>query len=209
VVHPGDVVALEPPAVVKPVDGDNSLGVTLVRDRGGFDRAVKEACAHGAAALVESYVELGRELRCGIVVRDGELACLPLEEYNVDPIARPIRDASDKIRRGPDGELSLVAKEPTKAWLVDDDDPVSAIVWDAARRCHEALGCRHYSLFDFRIDPAGRPWFLEAGLYCSFARQSVIAVMAAAAGISTEELFAIAIDNALSADAVPGRKVTA
>lgn len=68
-------------------------------------------------------------------------------------------------------------------------------MWDAALRCHAALGCRHYSLFDFRIDPTGRAWFLEAGLYCSFARQSVVAVMAAAAGISIQEL--IAIDTAL------------
>jgi D-alanine-D-alanine ligase len=62
-------------------------------------------------------------------------------------------------------------------------------VWVAARRCHVALGCRHYSLFDFRIDPDGRPWFLEAGLYCSFAPTSVIAVMAAAVGMDVPDLF--------------------
>ena len=66
-------------------------------------------------------------------------------------------------------------------------------VWAAARKCHAALGCRDYSLFDFRIDPAGQPWFLEAGLYCSFARKSVISVMAAAAGIPLPELFALAL----------------
>ena len=72
-------------------------------------------------------------------------------------------------RDGADG-LRLVAKEPAKAWIVDPADPITEAVQDAARRCHLALGCRHYSLFDFRIDPAGRPWFLEAGLYCSFSR---------------------------------------
>ena len=71
-------------------------------------------------------------------------------------------------------------------------------MWDAARRCHAALGCRHYSLFDFRIDPAGQPWFLEAGLYCSFARQSVIPTMAAAAGLPVPDLFAAAIRAALA-----------
>ena len=40
------------------------------------------------------------------------------------------------------------------------------------------------------IDPAGKPWFLEAGLYCSFAPTSVIAVMAAAAGMNVADLFA-------------------
>ena len=207
VVRAGEMPRVAPPAVVKPVDGDNSLGVTLVRERDRFAAAVEGACGHGSAALVESYVELGREVRCGIIVRDGELVGLPLEEYHVDRCEKPIRVASDKIQRGADGELTLVAKVRTKAWIVDEDDPVTEAVWDAARRCHEALGCRHYSLFDFRIDPDGRPWFLEGSLYCSFARQSVIAVMAAAAGIATDELFAIVLGNALPAHAVLARKV--
>jgi D-alanine-D-alanine ligase len=42
--------------------------------------------------------------------------------------------------------------------------------------CREALGCRYYGLFDFRVDP-------EA-LYCSFARKSVVVVMAEVGGTS-------------------------
>ena len=67
----------------------------------------------------------------------------------------------------------------------------------AALACHRALGCRHYSLFDFRVDPAGRVWFLEASPYCSFARASVVAVMAAAAGIGVGDLFATAVEQAV------------
>ena len=181
------------PVVVKPVGADNSDGVSLVRDMDGYEAAVNEAMAHSSAALVESYVELGREVRCGIVVRDGELVCLPLEEYAVDSVTKPVRDAADKLARRDDGELFLVAKDAARAWIVDVDDPITERVWAAARRCHEALGCRYYSLFDFRIDPDGNPWFLEAGLYCSFAPTSVIAVMAAAVGISVEQLFADAL----------------
>jgi D-alanine-D-alanine ligase len=193
VLRRGDQPSLAPPVVVKPADGDNSLGVTLVRDRGGYAAALDAAFAHSGEALVESFVELGREVRCGIVVRDGELVCLPLEEYNVSRDARPIREHADKISRDDEGDLNLVAKDATRAWIVDRDDPVTRPVWEAARRCHLALGCRDYSLFDFRIDPDGQPWFLEAGLYCSFARKSVISVMAAAAGIPVPELFALAI----------------
>jgi D-alanine-D-alanine ligase len=72
---------------------------------------------------------------------------------------------------------------------VAGEDPVVSAVWQAARACYRALGCRHYGLFDFRIDPAGRPWFLEAGPYCSFAPASVIAKMAAAEGITVRTLF--------------------
>lgn len=198
VVDAGARPSLAPPAVVKPVDGDNSLGVTLVRDSAQYPAAVSAACAHGSRALVEAYIPLGREVRCGIIDRDGELVVLPLEEYGVDAATHPIRDHADKIRRGEDGELALVAKQRSRAWILDDADPVTVAVGAAARRCHHALGCRHYSLFDFRIDPDGHPWFLEAGLYCSFARQSVVTVMAAAAGIPIEELFAAALDTALA-----------
>jgi D-alanine-D-alanine ligase len=181
------------PVVVKPVASDNSEGVSLVRDASEYPAAVRAALAHGEAALVESYVELGREVRCGIVVRDGQPVCLPLEEYAVDAVTKPIRDRADKLERTADGDLYLVAKNDTRAWIVPESDPATERVWEVARRCHDALGCRHYSLFDFRIDPDGQPWFLEAGPYCSFAPTSVIAVMAAAASVSVDRLFADAL----------------
>lgn len=196
VLRVGDRSALSPPVVVKPVDADNSLGVTLVRRPEEYELALKEAFAHSDRVLVERYVELGREVRCGIVVRDGRLVCLPLEEYGMG--GSPVRRYADKISRADDGELGLVAKEATRAWIVDPADPITGAVWDAARACHEALGCRHYSLFDFRIDPEGRPWFLEAGLYCSFAAKSVVPMMAAAAGIPLGELFDRAVRQAIS-----------
>jgi len=198
-VPPGEVVGagerptLLPPMVVKPVDADNSLGITLVLDPADVDAALAAALAESDAALVETYVDLGREVRCGIIVRDGELVCLPLGEYAVETTTTPIRTHRDKISVDAGGELGLVAKDATRAWMVDLDDPITQPVWAAARRCHVALGCRDYSLFDFRIDPAGEPWFLEAGLYCSFAAKSVISMMAAAAGIPLGELFGLMV----------------
>jgi D-alanine-D-alanine ligase len=198
VLRPGDTPSLRPPAVVKPVDGDNSVGVGLVRTQAGYAAALRAAFEHSGEVLVESFVEPGREVRCGIVVRDGELLCLPLEEYAVDGTHKPVRDHEDKIAHSAGGALSLVAKQSPSAWIVDVDDPVTARVWDAARRCHVALGCRDYSLFDFRIDPHGRLWFLEAGLYCSFARASVIPTMASAAGIDLRDLFGTALRATLA-----------
>lgn len=192
-IRPGNRPSIDPPAVIKPVDADNSLGVALARDHADYDTALKTAFGYADEALVETYIELGREVRCGIVVRDGQLICLSLEEYNVDSARKPIRNYDDKISKDESGDLNLVAKDSTRSWIVDPGDPVTERVWDAAKKCHIALGCRHYGLFDFRIDPDGQPWFLEAGLYCSFARKSVIPVMAKASGIPLEELFQIAL----------------
>ncbi|MCY7340650.1 MAG: D-alanine--D-alanine ligase [Pseudonocardia sp.] len=196
VLRHGDRPSLRPPVVVKPVDADNSLGVALVPDPTHYRAALDDAFAHSDTVLVEDYVELGREVRCGVLARGDELICLPLEEYDVDTATRPVRGYADKIGRTGDGDLELVAKDTTRAWIVDPSDPITRRVWDVARICHRALGCRHYSLFDFRIDPTGRPWFLEAGLYCSFARASVIPTMASAAGIPLDDLFRTAVDDA-------------
>ena len=195
--RPGTHPSIAPPVVIKPVDADNSLGVVLVRHRSDYDTALKTAFAYADEVLVETFIELGREVRCGIVVQDGQLVCLPLEEYSMDSDRKPIRNYDDKINQTKNGDLNLVAKDSTKAWIVDPDDPVTARVWDAAKECHAALGCRHYSLFDFRIDPSGQPWFLEAGLYCSFAQKSVISMMAKASGIPLETLFQTALNNLL------------
>jgi D-alanine-D-alanine ligase len=195
VLGPGERPTLPFPVVVKPVDADNSVAVSIARDPGEYDTAAALALAHSSAVLVETYVELGREVRCGIIVRDGELICLPLEEYAMDPASKPIRTRADKLARTDSGDLYLVAKDRARAWIVADDDTLTQRVWAAARRCHLALGCRHYSLFDFRIDQDGRPWFLEAGLYCSYAPGSVIAVMASAIGVSVPELFEIGLSE--------------
>jgi D-alanine-D-alanine ligase len=194
VVGPGGRVTLDLPVVVKPVDADNSLGVTLVHDTADLAAAVTAACEHSDRALVETFVPLGREVRCAVLDVDGELVCLPLEEYAVDPETKPVRDHDDKLRRSDGGDLGLVAKDAAHAWIVTATDPVVPAVHEAAVRAYVALGCRSYGLFDFRIDPEGRPWFLEASLYCSYARTSVISVMARAAGIELPELFALGVD---------------
>jgi D-alanine-D-alanine ligase len=185
---PGDVATILPPAVVKPASSDNSLGVTLVNDRADYDKALKMAFAYAPEVLVEEYIQLGQEVRCGILVKDGELIGLPLEEYQVDHQKNPIRCYADKLKRTDDGSLSFTAKDNIKAWIVDPDHPITQQVQAVAKQCHAAIGCRHYSLFDFRIDPQGQIWFLEAGLYCAFSPKSVIVSMARAAGISLEEL---------------------
>jgi D-alanine-D-alanine ligase len=185
----GDTPNLRPPVVIKPANSDNSLGVTLVQNIADYDQALKTAFEYSDEVLIEEYIELGREVRCGIIVSNGELIGLPLEEYLVNSQDHPIRNYGDKLKKTDAGELSLSAKDNIKAWIVDPKDPATKTVQEVAKQCHQALGCRHYSLFDFRIDPHGQPWFLEAGLYCSFSPKSVIVSMAKASGISLDELF--------------------
>ncbi len=198
VLRQGDVPTITPPTVVKPASSDNSLGVSLVKEVTDYDAALKKAFEYADEAIVEAFIELGREVRCGIIVKDGELVGLPLEEYLVDPHEKPIRNYADKLQQTDDGNLRLTAKDNIKAWIVDPNDPITRKVQQVAKECHKALGCRHYSLFDFRIDPKGQPWFLEAGLYCSFSPKSVIPCMAKVGGIPLDELLMTAINETLA-----------
>jgi D-alanine-D-alanine ligase len=197
VVRAGDRTLIDFPAVLKPVNSDNSIGVAFVKNAADYDAALQTALTHSDEVLVEKFIELGREVRCGIIVKAGELVCLPLEEYALDPDTKPIRSYADKLKQNDDGHLSLTSKNITKSWIVDKSDPITERVWAMARKCHIALGCRDYSLFDFRIDPQGQPWFLEAGLYCSFAQKSVLSTMAKASGTSLDTFFESMLQNAL------------
>ena len=198
--RPGDTPGGTLPVVVKPNSSDNSEGVTLVRCADQFEAALALAFAHSGEVLVEQYVELGREVRCGLVERGSELVCLPLEEYFVDAQSRPIRNRDNKLKRDGCGDLLLAAKTRRESWIVDHDDPIVPAVHAAALASHRAIGFRQYSLFDFRIDPTGRPWLLEAGPYCSFAPDSVIVTMMAATGVSLPSFFAGAVADAMSAN---------
>ena len=125
VVRVGVPLGLDLPVVVKPADADNSLGVTLVRDASAYDEAVRCAAEHSDRVLVETYVELGREVRCGVLETPDGLVCLPLEEYAVDADSKPVRDHADKLARDDDGDLGLVAKDAAHAWIVNASDPVN------------------------------------------------------------------------------------
>ncbi|MBE9199431.1 MULTISPECIES: D-alanine--D-alanine ligase [unclassified Nodularia (in: cyanobacteria)] len=196
--RPGDVPTITPPVVIKPVSSDNSLGVALVKEASDYEAALQKAFEYADEVIVETFIELGREVRCGIIVQDGELVGLPLEEYQLDPEEKPIRSYADKLQQTDDGNLRFSAKDNMKSWIVDPNDPITQKVQEVAKKCHQALGCRHYSLFDFRIDPQGEPWFLEAGLYCSFAPKSVISCMAKAVEIPLNKLFMTVINETLS-----------
>ena len=58
------------------------------------------------------------------------------------------------------------------------DGALHAKLADAAKRAHKALRCRDFSIFDFRVDPAGEVYMLECQPVCSFARESAMIGMA-------------------------------
>ena len=107
-----------------------------------------------------------------------ELYVPAMIEYRVTA-DHPIRQLGHKLDLGDDGnpqaqaiggQVPTVCPAPVSSRLRDD-------LADKARIAHRALGCRDYSLFDFRVDPQDRPWLLEAGLFWTFGAPSMISKM--------------------------------
>jgi len=49
-------------------------------------------------------------------------------------------------------------------------------------KAHKALNCRHYSLYDIRVDENEIPYILESCLFCCFSPTSAIVQLADKAG---------------------------
>jgi D-alanine-D-alanine ligase len=185
----GETITMQPPFIIKPNSEDNSLGVTLVEHEHQIAEALSTGFELDNTLLVEDYIP-GQELRVGVVERDGQLCVLPMIEYIFSP-DHPIRTLQDKLEIQSDG---LPGRQPQKP----SAKPVCPAtvtpklfekLATAAKRAHLALGCRDYSLYDFRVHAETvEPYLLEAGLFWSFGKISMISRMLSADGQRLEDV---------------------
>lgn len=188
-VRPGDTVKLQLPFIVKPNSEDNSLGLSLVKTEDEIAEALHKGFEFDETLLVEDYIP-GRELRVGVIKRGEELYVPSMIEY-LFPKDHTIRTVQDKYDLQADGTPAKqpdqpVAKPQCPAQVTPE---LFEKIAEAARRAHLALGCRDYSLFDFRVhEQTGEPYLLEAGLFWSFGEISMISRMLLADGENLEEV---------------------
>jgi len=194
--------SVQAPCVVKPCGEANSRGVTLVRREEDLDAAIEHAFTYDSRVLVDEYIA-GREVRAACIEgEDGELIVLPKIEYFLDDI----RTSSHKLATDQNGKLTANAIKEAKK---DGDRQcpaalsatLDARIDEAVKSAHVALKCRHYSLFDLRIDADEQPFIIEACLFCSFSPLSVIPAMAQHAGrddLKHPHLFHMFLDRAAS-----------
>jgi D-alanine-D-alanine ligase len=186
---PGDPVSFIPPVIVKPNSEDNSLGLTLVQDPEQMTEALQVAFERDTTVLVEEYIP-GREIRVGVVDYQGQLFVPSMIEYLVSP-EHPIRTTVDKYTLNPDGTPEKQPENPAVPSMCPAvvDSLLKEKLATAAKQAHLALGCRDYSLYDFRIHhETQEPYFLEAGLFWSFGEISMISRMLMADGVNLRDI---------------------
>jgi D-alanine-D-alanine ligase len=159
------------PLIVKPNGQGSTVGLTLVRDKSGFETAIAHAAKFDDSVMIERYIP-GRELTVGIL--EGQA----LAVGEIIPKTGPIFDYAAKYQAG--GAEEIFPADLTEAQ--------TARAQELALRVHRALKLDVYSRVDFRMDPEGGLWCLEVNTLPGLTSGSLLPRAAAAVGISFPEL---------------------
>jgi D-alanine-D-alanine ligase len=187
------------PALIKPNQGDGSVGITkdaVVRSAAEAERYVAWLRRElpGRALLLQEYLP-GPEYGVGLIGNaGGELAALPVLEVDFTRLPAglaPILSLESKTL--PDSpywtEIRFRRAEADAALL--------ARMVGHARRLFARLGCRDYGRFDFRCAADGEPRLLEVNPNPAWANDGKLAFMAGFAGIEYPDLLKMILDAAL------------
>lgn len=158
------------PWVIKPATEGSSVGVSIVRDKKDFDKALEQACSFGSRVLVEKYIA-GQEVHIGILnnrVLGGVEVRPSLEFYSYE--AKYTSGLTDYI---------LPPEINEKVYKKAQATALSA---------HSALGCRGATRVDLRIDGGGNSHVLEVNTLPGMTGTSLLPKIAELAGLGFPEL---------------------
>lgn len=177
------------PMIVKPCNQGSSVGMSRLDgpDPEAWRCALEQVFEVDTLALAEEFVD-------GVDLTVGLLAGEPLPAVEIRPAVGTLYDfdAKYEYKRGrtvyacpPDGVSKAAVDEAT----------------ELAVQAYRLLGARHLLRVDFRVDPEGRAWILEANTIPGFTETSLLPKSAKQAGISFVELCARLADMAAPATA--------
>lgn len=163
------------PAVLKPVSGGSSVGVTIARTYPELLAGLILSAQHGDSILVEEFIP-GVEATSGVVegFRGHELYALPPVEI------RPHSGFFDYESKYQGKSQEIVPATFTET--------IKKTLEDLAGKVHRALGLRHYSRTDFIIHPRRGIYVLEVNTLPGLTGESLLPKSLRAVGSDTHEL---------------------
>ena len=173
-VLPEDIVSkIGLPCFVKPNKGGSSVGISKVSEISGILSAVKNALVEDDEVIIEKFVP-GREITCGVMIKDGEVLALPVTE---------IISKNEFFDYG--AKYFGESDEITPAQIPDEID-------SACKRLsvdlYQELSCKGVVRFDYIYNDSGM-YFLEVNTIPGLTEESIVPQQAREAGISLKELF--------------------
>lgn len=174
-------ISFEMPWVVKPASEGSSVGVSIVRDKGQIESALKAGFSCGSEIIIEKYIE-GREIHIGILndrALGGVEVKTSLEFYSYEA----------KYTAG----LTEYILPP------QIDEAVYMKAKNIALSANRALGCSGATRVDLRIDNDGNPYVLEVNTIPGMTETSLLPKIAKEAGLDfpalVEEILKDAIER--------------
>ncbi len=167
------------PVIVKPASQGSTIGVSIVRRAGDWNRALRRALAHDDEVLIEAYV--------------------PGREVTVSVLSGVVLPAVEIV--APDGFYDFAAKyqKGRTRYLCPAPLPASTVKFVSrfAKRAYDALGCEGAARVDFRVPPRGRPVALEVNTVPGMTETSLLPLAAARAGLDYDGLTERILESAL------------
>jgi D-alanine-D-alanine ligase len=157
------------PVIVKPSKQGSTVGLSLVHEPSELALAIREAFRFDDEVILERFVP-GRELTVAI------LGDQVLPTIEIVPV-KELYDYECKYTPGMAREFVAELLPETQALLAEQ-----------SLKAFRALKLRGYVRLDFRLDPAGQCWCLEANTLPGMTPTSLIPQAAAAAGVLFPEL---------------------
>jgi D-alanine-D-alanine ligase len=158
------------PIVFKPLHGGSTVGLTIVRNKGEIEQAVRSVADLGDDLLIETYIE-GRELTAVILGNEA----MPLVEI------RPHEGFYDYHNKYTSGRSDYLCPAPLPKALTKQ-------VQEAALRAYYALDCRGFARVDLLLTPENKAYCLELNTLPGMTQHSLVPKAARAAGIEPPEL---------------------
>jgi D-alanine-D-alanine ligase len=162
------------PAVIKPVSGGSSVGVSIAQTHKEVRAALERAAREGDSILVEEFIP-GIEATCGVVegFRSHDLYALPPVEI------RPHSGFFDY-----DAKYKGKSQEIVPATF---SNQIKMELEDLARNIHRVMGLRHYSRSDFIINPRRGIYVLEVNTLPGLTEESLLPKALRAVGSDLHE----------------------
>ena len=169
------------PLFVKPNQSGSSLGISKVKDKEEFPKAVDFAFAEDDEILIESFLN-GMEVSVGVVDFNGETIVLGITEI-----------VSHKEFFDYEAKYEGASEEITPARI---DEETRIKVEEIAKKAYNSLGMSGFSRSEFII-MNGIPYMLEMNTNPGFSPTSILPQQAKIYGISIKDLCGNEVEKAL------------
>ncbi len=158
------------PIVVKPHFSGSSLGTSIVKKSEDLGKAVDKAFSCSDKVIIEEYIS-GREMSLGILDEK------PLSIVEIVPL----NDYYDFEAKYKEGGSRFICP-------ANLDQKVYQAIQEIGLSAHKALGCRHFSRVDLRLNQENLAYVLEINSIPGLTSHSLLPLSARSCGMNFDQL---------------------